>query len=167
MPSVRESGGLDMTSIREFFADNFAGDLEYHPRRAAVYFALAVGAFCFWYFSPEGAKFTVTPLVFGLGGISLLVKGIFLMRKSSEGLGLSYQDIEKLKQQKKALPSLPAQASQVVQDFGTGSFLLWPLLREGQNFNQAWSDPPTWRVFLTGAALFVVGWLVRKGFSQS
>jgi hypothetical protein len=47
-------------SLREFFFENFAGDLEYHPRRAALYLALAVAAAAFWFFSPPETKFTAT-----------------------------------------------------------------------------------------------------------
>ena len=69
--------------IREFFLENFAGDLEYHPRRGIVYLALAVGAACFWIFSASGNKFTPVPLVFGLGSLTLLGKGIYLLRPST------------------------------------------------------------------------------------
>ena len=48
-------------SLREFFFENFAGDLEYHPRRAALYLVLAVAAAAFWFFSPAETKFTATP----------------------------------------------------------------------------------------------------------
>ena len=57
-------------SLREFFFENFAGDLEYHPRRAAVYLVLALAAAAFWFFSPAETKFTTTPLVFALGSQS-------------------------------------------------------------------------------------------------
>ena len=40
-------------TFREFLLANFAGDLEYHPRRAAVYLCLAVGAANVWVFSSE------------------------------------------------------------------------------------------------------------------
>jgi hypothetical protein len=30
-------------TLREFFLENFAGDLEYHPRRATLYLSLASG----------------------------------------------------------------------------------------------------------------------------
>jgi hypothetical protein len=73
-------------TLRDVFIENFAGDLEHHPRRAVLYFALAVASFCFWIFSPSNTQFTTVPLVLALGGIALLIKGIFLMRKSSEGL---------------------------------------------------------------------------------
>ena len=83
-------------TLRDIFIENFAGDLEYHPRRAVLYFALAVAAFCFWIFSPSNVQFTAVPLVFALGSLALLIKGILLMRKSSEGLGLSGQELAKL-----------------------------------------------------------------------
>ncbi len=50
-------------TLREFFFENFAGDLEYHPRRAVLYLGLAVAALCFWIFSPREAKFNALPLV--------------------------------------------------------------------------------------------------------
>lgn len=155
-------------TLRDIFVENFAGDLEYHPRRAVLYFALAVAAFCFWIFSPSNIQFTTVPLVFGLGGLALLIKGIFLMRKSSEGLGLSDQELAKLSDpsNRKRLPSLAAQVSQIVQDFGTGSFLLWPLLKIGEDIDKSWSDPPLLRVFLIGAILFVLGWAGRRASSN-
>jgi hypothetical protein len=45
-------------NLREIFVENFAGDLEYHPRRAVVYLILAVAAFCFLVFSPSEVQFT-------------------------------------------------------------------------------------------------------------
>jgi MTH538 TIR-like domain (DUF1863) len=72
-------------SFRGSILEEFAGDLEYHPRRGALYLILAASAFSFWYFTPPGRKFTPTPIVFALGAITLLLKGVFLLRKSSEG----------------------------------------------------------------------------------
>lgn len=151
-------------TIREFFLENFAGDLEYHPRRAVLYLALGTIALCSWIFSAYETKFTIIPLVVFLGSLTLLLKGIFLLRKSSEGLGLSHQEIAALSEpsKRKSLPSISAQAAQVVQDFGTGSFLLWPLLKLGSDFDHSWINPPLFRIFLTGAALFFVGWTVRR-----
>jgi hypothetical protein len=99
---------------------------------------------------------------------STLIKGIFLMRKSSEGLGLSDQELARLSDSsnRKSLPSIVGQASQVVQDFGTGSFLLWPLLNIGKDIDKSWSDPPLFRVFLTGAILFLFGWALRRAASS-
>ena len=151
-------------SLREFFFENFAGDLEYHPRRAALYLVLAVAAFAFWLFSPAETKFTTTPLVFALGALTLLTKGIFLLRRSSEGLGLYENDLAALSEQatRKHLPSLPAQAAQIVQDFGTGPLLLWPLLNVGKDIDQSWSDPPRLHVFAMGGIFFLLGWTIRR-----
>jgi hypothetical protein len=92
--------------------------------------------------------------------LTLLLKGIFLLRKSSEGLGLSEQELANLSgpTNRKRLPSIATQAAQIVQDFGTGAFLLWPLLNMGKDIDNSWSDPPRLRVFLAGAVLFSLGW---------
>lgn len=150
--------------IREFFLENFAGDLEYHPRRAAIYLILAAGSVCFWAFSPAASKFTPVPLIFALGGLTLLVKGIFLLRPSSEGIGLSDSELTELTTaaQAKKLPFIPSQAAQIVQDFGAGGLLLWPLLNMGRDIDQSWSDPPRWTVIGVGAFLFCLGWLIRR-----
>ena len=93
-------------------------------------------ALCYWVFSPSETRFTVIPLVFALGRLTLLDKGVFLLRNSSEGLGLSEQELAKLSDPavRKTLPPLPTQAAQVVQDFGTGALLFWPLLMLGKDF---------------------------------
>ena len=149
-------------NLREFFLENFAGDLEYHPRRAVIYLALAAGAACFWVFSPANDKFGPVPLVFALGCLSLLAKGIFLLRPSSEGIGLSDAEVNELDGTRKRLPSIPEQAAQVLQDFGAGGLLLWPLLNFGKDIDQRWKDPPRLPVFALGALLFALGWLSRR-----
>jgi hypothetical protein len=53
----------------------------------------------------------------------------------------------------------------MIQDFGAGSFLLWPLLKLGEDFDKSGSDPAQFWVFLVGAVLFVFGWAVRRLFS--
>ena len=150
-------------SLREFFLENFAGDLEYHPGRAALYLFLAAAALCFWIFSPPERKFTLTPLVFALGSFSLGVKGIFLLRKSSEGLGMSQAELDGLSDASrgKSLPTLP-QAAQILQDFGCGSMLLWPALNSAKEIDRSWINPPSLPVFLAGLVLFAIGWLIRK-----
>lgn len=148
-------------SLRESIVENFAGDLEYHPRRGVLYIVLAGAAFCFFYLSPGETRFTTIPLSFCLGSIALLLKGIFLCRKSSEGLGLSAEELSRLSTRKK-LPSIPGQVAQVVQDFGAGSLLLWPLLEAGKDFDASWTSPPRLRVFLLGAALSFSGWIIRR-----
>jgi hypothetical protein len=35
--------------------------------------------------------------------------------------------------------------SQIIQDFGAGSLLLWPLLKMGEDVDKSWSDPPLFR----------------------
>jgi hypothetical protein len=113
-------------SIGEFLLENFAGDLEYHPRRAALYLRLGVAAACFWAFSPPETRFTPIALTFALGSLALLIKGVFLLRKSSEDIGLSEQEVSELSNRSnmKDLPSLPYQVAQIVQDFGAGWMLL-------------------------------------------
>lgn len=151
-------------SFRESILEEFAGDLEYHPRRAVLYLILAAGAFSFWYFTPHDRKFTYTPIVFALGSITLLLKGVFLLRKSSEGIGMVQSDFDALRSAPKSLPSLPEQAAQILQDFGAGSMLLWTLLLldSVRDFDASWTDPPTIRVFFSGAVLFATGWLTRR-----
>jgi hypothetical protein len=151
-------------NVREFFLENFAGDLEYHPRRALIYLVLGAGAGCFWFFSPDDKKFTTFPLVFALGCLTLLVKGAFLLRPASEGIGLSDTEVREIaaSETRKGLPSLSEQAAQVVQDFGAGGLLLWPLLNLGKDIDQSWNNPPHLHVFAAGALLFAVGWLIRR-----
>ncbi len=157
-------GKFRAVTLREFFLENFAGDLEYHPRRAMLYLSLAVSALCFWIFSAPEVKFSTIPLVFGLGSLTLLLKGIFLLRKSSEGLGLSSSELADLSDatNRKSFPSLPNQAAQIVQDFGVGPLLLWPLLNVGKDIDHTWINPPRVALFLTGTVLFTQGWLIRR-----
>jgi hypothetical protein len=157
-------GKLRAVALRDFFLENFASDLEYHPRRAALYLILAVAAICFWIFSPPETKFSTIPLVFVLGSLTLIGKGIFLLRKSSEGLGLTPSDLADLSiaSNRKSLPSLPTQAAQIVQDFGVGPLLLWPLLNVGKDIDHSWDNPPRLSVFIIGAVLFFLGWLIRR-----
>jgi hypothetical protein len=156
-------------TIREFFLENFAGDLEYHPRRAAVYLVLGIAAACTWIFWPYEVRFTPAPLVFALGSLTLFVKGIFLLRKSSEGLGLSHQALSggPAATSRKELPAVRTQIAQAIQDFGTGPLLLWPLLNVGKDIDHSWTDPPRLIVFLSGAVLFFLGWLFRRLTSSS
>jgi hypothetical protein len=166
LPECRRVGWcrLPPVTIRDFFLENFAGDLEYHPRRGVLYLSLAICAALGWIFSSHEAKFTAIPLLFSLGSLTLLVKGIYLFRKSSEGLGLSQPQLAERSHfsARKSLPSIPEQAAQVVQDFGTGPFLLWPLLKLGSDIDPSWNDPPRFAVFFSGAVLFGLGWVIRR-----
>ena len=144
--------------------ENLAGDLEYHPRRAALYMFLGIAAASFWLLSPPERKFTTTPLTFALGSLTLFLKGIFLLRKTSEGLGLTDAEWSALSDSanRKPLPGIPALAAQIVQDFGAGPMLLWPLLKMGRDIDQSWANPPQALVFLCGAVLFGLGWVIRR-----
>jgi hypothetical protein len=157
-------------ALRESVFENLIGDLEFHPKRAAFYLALAVAALCVWIFAPSDAKSSAIPLVFGVGSLALFLKGIFLLRKTSDGLGLSRSGLG-LSQQAvpqvydpptpKAFPSIPSPSAQIIQDFGTGGVLLGPLLHLGNNVNDSW-NLPSFPVFMTGATLFFIGWVIRR-----
>ena len=148
-------------TLHERLWENLAGDLEYHPKRGLLYLALGAAALCSWIFTPSDNKLTATPLVFGTGSITLLLKVVLLLRKSSEGLALTQRELAQLSDPstRKALPPIPALAAQIVQDFGAGALLLGPVLHSLKNINESW-EPPSLRVFLTGAILFFIGWLV-------
>lgn len=155
-------------TIRESLLENLAGDLEFSPRRAAVYLGLGVAAAFVWVASPSGNKFTLLPVVFGLGGFTLFIKGVFLFRKSSDGFGLSTRGLavtsEPSQHKHEREPaSFATEMTQVIQDFGTGPFLLWPLLIVGEDLNRP-ADLGSLhiRVFLTGAIIFGFGWLLRR-----
>ena len=149
---------------REYLMDNIAGDLEYHPRRAITYLVLAIAAACFWYFSPSETSLTTTPVVMGLGSLTLAAKGIFLLRKSSEGLGLTEAELAGLSEavRRKVAPPLPSQAAQILQDFGTGPMLLWPFIDTFRGTARgSFDNVPVLPVFYIGAILFAAGWGIR------
>jgi hypothetical protein len=122
-------------ALREFVFENLIGDLEYHPKRALVYLGLGVAALCVWIFTPSDTKSSAIPLVFGVGSLALLLKGIFLLRKTSDGfgisqqgLGLSQHELARLSSPSapKTFPSIPSLAAQIIQDFATGGVISWP-----------------------------------------
>jgi hypothetical protein len=149
-------------TLRERVFEDLAADLEYHPRRAAVYLGLAVAALSFWVSLPSEKKSEVVPLVCALGGVALLLKGVFLLRRSSEGLGLTQQELDQLSapSNPKEFPPMPILLAQLIQDFGTGALLLGPVLHTFKNVNDSW-EPPSLYVFLSGAVLVTIGWLIR------
>jgi hypothetical protein len=152
-------------SIREHFLENFAGDLEFNPKRAILYAALSAASFLFWYRTPAPTDFTALPLTFALGSLPLLVKAIFLLRKSSEGLALTHPQIAptpSAQSAPKVTPSLPHQAAQLLQDFATGPLLLPLALNSAKDINPAWTNPPQLHIFLIGLALFATGFTLRR-----
>jgi hypothetical protein len=50
---------------------------------------LGIIALCYWVFSPSETRFTVIPLVSALGSLTLLAKGVFLLRNSSRSISSS------------------------------------------------------------------------------
>ena len=158
-------------ALREAVFDNLIGDLEYHPKRGILYLALGVAALCFWTFAPSDNKLSLIPLVFGAGSITLFLKGVFLLRKTSDGLGLSQEGLSISQHEIAQFPSpspqktfqpIPTLVAQLIQDFGAGAFLLGPVPHIGNNINVFWNNLPSFSVFLTGAALFLVGWVIRR-----
>ena len=149
-------------TLRERVWEDLAADLEYHPRRGLLYLGLAVAAFAVWLWYPSGDTVAVVPLVAVLGGAALLLKGVFLIRRSSEGLALTQQELEKLSDpaNRKSLPSIPILAAQILQDFGAGAVVLAPLLHSLRSVNPSW-ELPTAKVFLIGAVLAATGWSIR------
>lgn len=142
--------------------ENLAGDLEYHPRKALLYFACAIGAGLLWLYSPSGGRFDSFRNGFALGGITLAMKGIFLMRKRSEGIGLTEQELDEVAEAAQRKPlKIADEVGQILQVFGAGPFLLWFLLRFTQDVDRSAKNPPIGRVIAIGAAIYVVGWLIR------
>jgi hypothetical protein len=149
-------------SFREKVFEDLAADLEYHPKRGLLYLGLAAVAITFWICLRPENRMLALPLICGLGGTALLLKGVFLLRRSSEGLGLTQQELDRLSapSHRKVLPPVPILLAQLIQDFGTGSLLLSPVLHTLKNINEAWALPTSY-VFLGGAFVFAVGWLIR------
>jgi hypothetical protein len=145
---------LDM-AFREKIFDNLVGDLEYHPKRALLYLALGVAALSVWAFASHGQKVVVVRMVFAAGGVALLLKGIFLLRKTSDGLGRSTKllDLGKLEipepfplSTPRTFPPLPAVVAQLTQDFGAGALLLGPLLRAANVVTDYSNNLPSFQV---------------------
>ncbi len=82
---------------------------------------------------------------------------------------MSFQEVEALKAavKRKDMTSIPTQAAQMVQDFGTGCLLFWPLLNMGRDIDHAWSAPPRSQVFIVGSCLFGIGWMIRRFTQQN
>jgi hypothetical protein len=161
--------------FREFLFDELIGDLEYHPKRGVLYLGLGAASLCYWIFTPPDDRFSTTPLLFGLGSLALLLKGVFFLRRSSEGIDTSQQGLKlSLKEApqiynapagKQRSPPVAVLAAQLVQDFGAGPCLSWPLLHLADRANESW-DLPALPVFLAGALVFSIGWLLRR-FARS
>lgn len=168
-----------MSTVMDFRAkvfDNLVGDLEYHPRRAALYLAFGAAALCAWIFPQPRTRLEAIPLVFGAGGLVFLLKGVFLLRRSSDGLMKSTQglNLSEQKQIPSSVPSsstkfssVPATVAQLVQDFGAGALLLGPVLHFANDTTNHSKNFPSLVVLCTGAGIFSAGWLIRRFLSPS
>jgi hypothetical protein len=149
-------------SLRERILDDFTGDFEYHPRRGAVYLCVGIAALSVWLFSPPASRTAITPLVFGTGSLALLLKGIYMFRKSSEGIALSLEDMEWLSEpaNRKYLPSIPSLVARIIQDFGTGALVMGVVLST-LNRSARTTLLPGFQVFVTGLVVYFAAWLLR------
>jgi hypothetical protein len=152
-------------SLRGFVFENIIGDLEYHPRRAVIYLVFAGASAAVWGITPSDANVSLAPLVFGTGAVALLLKGIFLLRKTSDGLSvprtLDYSQQQStafsVSERPKRLPSVPVVAAQLVQDFGVGGLLLGPFLHSLNNVDPSRINAPTLGVIVVSASVFMLG----------
>lgn len=150
--------------VRQFFMENFAGDLEYSPRRGGIYLVLSACALFYWAVSPHQSKLDTIPLVLALGSPTLLLKGIFLFRKSSEGFGLTQPELfaHSNPSDHRAPASIVHLAAQAVQDFSIGPILLSPILSLGKTIDRPWNSQPETRALIGGVVLFCLGRLIRR-----
>ncbi|GAC1631978.1 MAG: hypothetical protein NVS9B14_04590 [Candidatus Acidiferrum sp.] len=148
---------------RVWLLENFAGDLEYHPKRGFVYLGLGILAILSWYFAPSDMSFATLALVFALGGVGLIGKAIFLFRKSSEALGLTIQDEVLLEEsaKNKKLARFPSQVAQIGQDFGTGVIFLALFFGSNRGVVGTSAGATKLELMLIGSCVFAVGWFVR------
>jgi hypothetical protein len=162
--------------FRERVFENLIGDLEYHPRRAALYLGFGVVALCAWIFPQPHSRLEAIPLVFGAGGVAFLLKGVFLLRRSSDGLMNSTQGLNlsrpehvplSVSSTHKSFPSYSAVVAQLIQDFGAGALLLGPVLHFANEATNHTKNLPSLAVLCIGAGLFAAGWLIRRLTSSS
>jgi hypothetical protein len=159
---------------RHALFENLIGDLEYHPKRALIYVACglaAVGTAIFARFASQG---TLLAYLFGSGGFTLLLKSVFLLRRTSDGLGVSAvtmglfgEDGVRRNATVKALPRPALLTGQILQDFGAGAVLLATFLHFGRDVNHPWSNAPRHSLLAAGAVLFGIGWFVRWASSSA
>lgn len=159
--------------LRQWLLENVAGDLEYNPRRAAVYPVLGVLALASCVFARGRAEYSFVPSVPALGGLALVAKAVFMFRKQSAGLGTTEESL--LGSSGPPVPttpvplatdsarmSLPERAAQLMQDFAIGPLLLSPLISVGANTDGTGLRPRVLPVFMGGALLYAAGWLLCR-----
>ena len=169
---------------RERIFDDFAGEVEYHPKRGLIYLALGTTALLVGLYYPQNSYQTI-PLIFGLGSVPLLIKTVFFFRRSSEGLGLSARELEQVSSaaKQKKLPPAITLIAQVIQDFGTGPCLIGfslyevvsrlthpdpdytALLLYGRDTEPAMWTSPLVQAAAVGVILIGVAWLARRRYT--
>lgn len=75
--------------LREVIFENLNGDLDYDPKRGGLYLILGAAALCLSVLASTDVRFGPVPLVLGAGSLTLILKGVFLLRKMSTGLDTS------------------------------------------------------------------------------
>jgi hypothetical protein len=158
-------------SLRQTVFENLIDDLTFDPKRGLVYLLLSVAALYAGIRTPFGDRLDFMPPVFAFGGLGLFLKGVFLLRKSSTGLGANTPQLTLAAPKSEIAvapfdeppqPTFAEQFTQLIQDFGTGPLLLGPFLSELRNLDESWADARGFSVFLTGLTLFGVGWITRR-----
>ena len=156
--------------FRDSIFENVIGDLKHDRRRGLIYLGFGVAALSVWILAPSPVKLTTVPLVFALGSCALLLKGIFFLRKSSDGLTAA-KSLDLAAQRgaeppdhltSKSLPSAPALTAQIIQDFGGGGLLLAPVLHFIDNVDRSRQHLPSFRILAVCATLFCAGWAIRR-----
>ncbi len=161
--------------VHEVVFEKLIGDLNYDPKRGGLYLCLGLMALGLWFFASPDARFSPVPLIVGAGGVILLLKGLYLFRKTSSGLDVSQSGLSLSRTQSETLTKNPSLSktggpaplfAQIVQDFGAGALLLWPVLHIAQTVNPGWKLP-TVPVGLGGIGIFLFGWGIGRIFRST
>ena len=80
-------------ALRQRLLENVAADLEYNPRRGALYLGLGALALAACVLGRGCAEYTFVPSVVALGGLALVIKGLFMFRRQSAGLGTTEESL--------------------------------------------------------------------------
>jgi hypothetical protein len=154
--------------FREFFFENLIEDLDYNPKRGALYLGLGGVLLAGWATRRFDSRAEALPLIWALGCAALLLKGVFFLKRTSAGLtdqGISLRVDDATDAVPLIAPNkefdLPKLMARLVQDFGSGPLLVGPLLHVSTRLDQAWELPAVY-VFLGGAVIFGIGWFIRR-----
>jgi hypothetical protein len=105
----------------------------------------------------------------GAGGLVLLSKAIFFLRRSSSGLGASQQSLgiaplpgRANQFAPQALPALPMLFCYLLQDFGGGCMMVGWILDKAMHHSSAPGKYSLIIPVMGGGGLFLTGWLFEK-----